>query len=91
MMRGVKKRQRERGYEVNIDTSDIVIPPHCPILGIPLIIGQYDNSPTLDRIDNSRGYVKGNVQVISYRANRFKSDATFEELIALGNWAKSVS
>jgi hypothetical protein len=39
-----------------------------------------DNSPSLDRIDTSKGYVKGNVWVISWRANKLKSDATLAEL-----------
>jgi hypothetical protein len=40
-------------------------------------------SPTLDRIDNSKGYIVGNVWVISMRANRLKSDATVDELMML--------
>ena len=91
MLRGVKKRVREKGYDMDIDLSDITIPSHCPILEIPLILGGGDNAPTLDRIDNDKGYVKGNVHVISYRANRFKSDGTLQELILLGKWASSVS
>lgn len=89
MLRGVKKRVREKGYAMDIDLSDITIPNTCPILNIPLILGGGDNAPTLDRINNSRGYVKGNVHVISYRANRFKSDGTLEEMILLGKWAES--
>jgi len=55
----------------------------CPILKIPL---QYangklcDNSATLDKFDVSKGYVPGNVWIISDKANRMKSDATLEEL-----------
>jgi hypothetical protein len=64
---------------------DILIPSKCPVLGIPLMpnIGggrQDDHSPTLDRIIPGKGYVPGNVVVVSWRANRIKSDATIEEL-----------
>ncbi len=53
----------------------------CPILHIKLTHdGNRDHSPSLDRIIPQKGYVKGNVQVISLRANRIKSDATLEEL-----------
>lgn len=39
-----------------------------------------NNSPTIDRINPKLGYIKGNVWVISNKANRFKNDATLEEL-----------
>ena len=39
-----------------------------------------ENSPSLDRIDPTKGYVKGNVWIISHKANVFKSYATHEEL-----------
>jgi hypothetical protein len=35
---------------------------------------------SLDRIDSSKGYIKGNVWVISLRANRIKNDSTPQEL-----------
>jgi len=60
----------------------------CPILGIPLIPGigaQSPNSPSLDRIIPSLGYVKGNIAVISYRANAMKNDATIDELESFSN------
>jgi hypothetical protein len=56
----------------------------CPILGIDLKNnsgrGTRDSSPSIDRIDCTKGYVQGNVQVISQRANRIKNNATLEEL-----------
>lgn len=78
-----KRRAREKGYLFDIEISDVIIPDVCPVLGIPLMIGdgyQTHNSPTLDRICNDKGYVKGNVQVISWRANSLKRDANIEEI-----------
>jgi hypothetical protein len=49
----------------------------CPILGIPIIKqkGRFKaNSPSLDRVNNKKGYVKGNVQVISWQANMLKGE-----------------
>ena len=47
-----------------------------------------ENSPSLDRIDPGKGYVKGNVQVISMQANRMKNDGSIEELLLLSKWIK---
>jgi hypothetical protein len=75
-----------RGLAFNLDPSGVVIPSHCPVLGIPLdcAAGRFaPNLPSLDRIDNSKGYLKGNVWVISWRANRIKGNASIAELCAL--------
>ena len=77
-----KKRARKRGMAFDIEWTDILIPDVCPFLDIPISVGQGKqtaNSPALDRKDSSRGYVKGNIQVISNRANTMKHDATFNE------------
>lgn len=86
-----KNRAKTSGLEFNIEVSDIVIPEFCPVLGLKLEKGegrQQDNSPTLDRIDSSKGYVKGNIEVISWRANSLKKDATPEELQKLATYYK---
>jgi len=69
------------------------IPDKCPILGLTLdySIGKgsrTENSPSLYRIDSSKGYVKNNVHVISWRANRIKNDATVQELQDIANYFK---
>ncbi len=76
-------RARARGLECTIELEDVVVPTHCPVLGIELTrgVGQAtDSSAQLDRIHNHKGYVKGNVIVVSRRANRLKSDSNVEEL-----------
>lgn len=83
LLRSAKQRAKARGLEFNIDLSDIELPTICPLLGIPLKVSSNkatDNSYSLDRIDSSKGYVKGNVWVISRRANTLKNNATVEEL-----------
>lgn len=78
-----KNRAKRFGLELNIEVSDIIIPDVCPILDIPITKGEgkaHDNSPSLDRIDPRLGYIKGNISVISYKANRYKSDMTIDTL-----------
>lgn len=84
-----KRRSRENGLEFNLDLNDIVVPELCPLLNIKLTSilgkGQLQTNGSLDRIDPSKGYVKGNVWVISRKANTMKSNATKEELITFAN------
>lgn len=89
LLYGAKTRAKEKGLECTVAAADIAMPLECPLLGIPFVHGQrkkpVDGSPTLDRIDNSKGYVFGNVWVISYRANKIKNDATMAELFLIAN------
>ena len=88
-----RARARRNGVPYDLTVEDLTWPTHCPVLGIELFYGraegdgQRQNSATLDRRDNSKGYVKGNVFVISHRANRIKSDATAAELEAVAKYA----
>lgn len=80
-----KKRAKIKNMEFNITVEDIPdIPKYCSVLGIELKSNStnspLDSSPSIDRIDSSKGYVKGNIRIISNRANRIKSDATIDEL-----------
>lgn len=71
-----RKRARRLGVRFSIPPGHIVIPPACPVLGIPLITGgpRSPQSPSLDRIRPAQGYVLGNVRVLSDLANRLKGD-----------------
>lgn len=88
-----KNRARITGVPFSISESDIAVPVRCPVLGIDMRRHKgvpQDDSYSLDRIDNTKGYVPGNVQVISRRANRLKNDATIEELESLVAHLKSL-
>lgn len=89
LLRGAKGRSTRNGIPFDLELSDIAVPTHCPILGIELIVSKtkrHENSPSLDKIDNTKGYVKGNVRVISWRANRLKGDGTREEHERIAKW-----
>lgn len=84
MWNGAKYRAKCKGIAFDLSVTDIEIPDLCPLLGIPLVCGvnsiPLESSPTLDRIDNTKGYTKDNVWVISRKANTIKSTATYQEL-----------
>jgi hypothetical protein len=93
---GARSRGRKRGLEAKITPADLVWPSHCPVLGIELDYpertgtraGQacQPNWPSLDRWDSTKGYVPGNVFVISYRANTLKNAATYEEILKVAKY-----
>lgn len=87
MVRNVKFGAKRRGIEFDLTYHDFDLPKVCPLLNVILSYrSSKDNSfnsanrATLDRIDNSKGYVKGNVWVISRLANSMKNEATFDQL-----------
>lgn len=96
LWRSAKQRARKKGLDFDIEVSDIIIPQYCPLLNIPIIhmVGQgthrNPNAASLDRIDNRFGYVKGNILVVSWRANFIKGDASIAELELLLTNLKSI-
>jgi hypothetical protein len=84
-----QRRALRKGIPFDLSVDDIVIPEVCPVLGIPLFVTggvQTDNSPSLDRFVDARGYVRGNIAVMSLKANRIKNDASAEELRTVAAW-----
>lgn len=80
------RRARLKGLEFNLYAKELEWPDYCPLLGIKLcytntIDGNRDNSPSIDRKDNTKGYTKENCWVISHKANVMKNNATLEEIL----------
>jgi hypothetical protein len=86
MLSNSRQRAKKAGLEHTITISDIIIPDYCPVLGTKLDIGdrkKHGNAPSIDRIDNSKGYTKENIMIVSNRLNMLKNDATLDELIMM--------
>jgi hypothetical protein len=91
MWYNAKRRATENGREFDIEVEDINIPDVCPVLNIKLVSSSgapTDASPSLDRIDPSRGYTRDNIQVVSYRLNRLKNSFSIEEMEAVLKYMK---
>lgn len=89
LLRGAIDRARQKGIECSICLEDIVIPDVCPILKTKFQYGT-PYAASLDRIDSTKGYIKGNVWVISWKANAMKQDATREELERFADWVNKL-
>jgi hypothetical protein len=89
-----RNRAKAASLHFNIDPEDCAIPDICPVLGIKIIQKGFgtrnDGTPTLDRMNNFLGYVKGNVKVISWKANRLKSDCNDPEVfLAIAEYVRN--
>jgi hypothetical protein len=89
LLASARNRAKVFGFPFNLTLADIVVPTHCPALGIPINFEAKNNVPSLDRVIPSKGYVAGNVNVISWRANRLKLNASLKELEGLVEYVKS--
>jgi hypothetical protein len=69
-------------FDLDSEYLESIYTDACPVFNIPFVSNDKTSSasPALDRVDPSKGYVKGNVKYISSRANRIKYDASIEEV-----------
>jgi hypothetical protein len=94
-----RARGRKRGLPATIRPEDLVWPSHCPVLGILLDYPEREGErtglkpqpswPSLDRWDSTKGYVPGNVFVISFRANTLKNNARPDEILKIAKYVMS--
>jgi hypothetical protein len=97
MLNLCRNRAHSSGIPFDLTREDIFLPEFCPVLGIRLRRpgeGQANDSPSLDRIDATRGYVRGgyvrgNVAIISMLANRLKNNGTAEQHERIAAWMRA--
>ncbi len=90
-----KQRAETKGWDFNL-TNDYLLDIFpkdwiCPVFKIKMRINGGDNSPSMDRVDSTKGYIQGNIQWISYRANVIKNNGTIEEHEAIIKYMKDYS
>jgi len=91
MLMNSKYRAKKLKLVFSLKSEDIIIPKRCPVLNIPLFRSKknnWNNSPSIDRIDNTKGYTKENIVIVSRRANILKKDASLQELQQLSKFYK---
>lgn len=83
LLNKARNRAKEQKVPFDITTDDLAMPLVCPLLGLWLsqnIKKSGPHSPTIDRIEPVKGYVRGNVWIISHKANTMKQNATLDQL-----------
>jgi hypothetical protein len=95
MLNNLRNTAKRKGIPFNLTVEDCAIPATCPVLGIPLTFGAEktngiisDNSPSMDKIVPLKGYTKGNVCVISWRANHLKNNASLDEIESVARYIR---
>lgn len=95
LLKRAQYRSKQKDLAFDLSLEDIPeIPTYCPVLGIKMNInkgsGLHPSSVSLNRLDPSKGYIKGNIEIISQRANHLLSNATTEELELVLEHARSL-
>lgn len=93
LLKRCKQVAKKRNIPFNLTLDDIKIPDKCPVFDFPLVKNRMkmaDNSASIDRIIPRLGYTKGNIIVVSLKANRTKNDATPDELFKLAHFYKDL-
>lgn len=98
ILNGMKARAAKKGipYDdtLTVDYMISITPTHCPVLGIELKRtwrdGNRQCSPSVDRLDPQQGYTRDNIIVVSYLANTIRTNATSDQILAVGHFYKTL-
>ena len=93
LLNSAKARAMNKCMDFNLTFDDVkaLYPADgmCPVYGFALewnSAGFRDTSPSIDRIDSTKGYTTDNCQIISFKANRIKNDASVEDVLRLAQF-----
>lgn len=89
-----RRASKKRGLEHTITIDDLSMGDNCPCCGVVYETERRSRSlrrtsPSLDRFDNTKGYIPGNVNIICWRCNWVKGNATSDELRDVADWIDS--
>lgn len=93
LIKAARDRANKKGLVFELGYDDFEMPTHCPILGLEIKInlGRFNfDSPSLDRVDNSKGYTKENTRVISRKANILKNDMSLQQIENMFKYSKGL-
>lgn len=101
MLASAKARAKESNLQFDIDLKYLgfIATDYCPVDGLPFDWERQletDKSlplatPSLDRIDSSQGYVKGNVKIIGWKWNAKKSNMSLDDLLLLVEYVRGAT
>lgn len=95
LIRGAKAMSKQRGLKFTITRDDIELTKFCPCCDKEMIVKyegrQTDDTPTLDRVKNDLGYIKGNVVIICWKCNQMKHKGTASEHRAIADYIDKYS
>lgn len=86
----IRAEKKQVPFNLTTEYIETILPTHCPVFKTPFkYVGNgkiVPESPALDRIVPSLGYVEGNVHIISVKANNIKSAYTSKEVLKVAKW-----
>ena len=95
-VKGAKKRATDKGvpFDISIDYVESILPTKCPVFGTQFAYAGnkkvVPESPSIDRIDPAKGYVEGNIAIISAKANQIKSAYKSQDIYKVAAWLESI-
>ena len=90
----VRAVEKKIPFDLTVEYVKSICPDKCPVFETPFnFIGNkhlIPESPSIDRIDPAKGYVEGNIAIISAKANQIKSAYKFQDIYKVAAWLESI-